>query len=201
LLDIIKSSLNHAVQDELEGGYTLGYDTSEIAALRANEGDKAKIAKTYYEIGVPVSVVNDKLALGLQQYEGWDTVSRVVMPNEAGAAQMQSVKESESKEAVVDSVRSIFVDMKSRLKSGGSYEELIKESSLRLNELAYVLSDSMAFEEWRFHKHFCRVIAEQVEYSKKVKFSPDQTRQAIIDTGVFNDTNIEYLSKNLFINR
>jgi HK97 family phage portal protein len=80
LLDMVRDTLNHAMYDEIPEGYSIGYDISEIAALRNNEEEKANIAKTYYEIGVPVSITNEKLALGLPEYEGWDKVYHIPSP-------------------------------------------------------------------------------------------------------------------------
>lgn len=57
---------------DLKEGEFLTYDTSRITALRDDEDAKAKTAKEYYTIGVPVSQINDKLKLGFEKYPGWD---------------------------------------------------------------------------------------------------------------------------------
>jgi len=72
LLDTMKDAFNHSFSDELAPGLTLGYDTSDVAALKDNEIEKAKVGKVYHSMGVPVSVLNDKLSLGLDEYDGWD---------------------------------------------------------------------------------------------------------------------------------
>lgn len=72
LLDDIKDTLNWAFSDELQDGYRISYDTSQVDALREGEDEKAKTAKTYWEMGVPVEQVNRKLGLGLEAFDKWD---------------------------------------------------------------------------------------------------------------------------------
>lgn len=72
ILDLIKSSMNHSFADELMPGETIGYDTSEVSALQENEGERIAIGKVLYSMGVPVSVINEKLALGIPEFPGWE---------------------------------------------------------------------------------------------------------------------------------
>lgn len=72
LLDDIKDTLNHSLAGELQDGYWIGYDLSDVSALRENEDSKAKTASTLWEMGVPVSVLNEKYDLGVAEFEGWD---------------------------------------------------------------------------------------------------------------------------------
>lgn len=73
LLETVADQLNHALSTELEDGkFVLVPDTSGIKALRSSEDEKAKTSKTYFEMGVPVSILNDRFELGLPQYPGWD---------------------------------------------------------------------------------------------------------------------------------
>ncbi len=72
LLDDMADTFNMAFADELQEGYRIGYDVSDVTALRENEDEKSKTAKQYWEMGVPVSMLNDKMGLGLSEYEGWD---------------------------------------------------------------------------------------------------------------------------------
>lgn len=58
--------------DLLAEGEKLTYDTSKITALRDDEKSKSDTAKTYYEMGIPVNQINDRLALSFEQYNGWD---------------------------------------------------------------------------------------------------------------------------------
>jgi hypothetical protein len=50
----------------------LGPDTSDVAALRKSHDEKATTAKTYYDMGIPVAQINDRLDLGFKEYDGWD---------------------------------------------------------------------------------------------------------------------------------
>lgn len=72
ILDTLRDTFNHSFADELSDGLTVGYDTSGVAALRESETEKASTAKIYTDMGVPVSIVNEKMELGLTEYEGWD---------------------------------------------------------------------------------------------------------------------------------
>lgn len=71
LLDLIRDALNHSLRKELGAGLTIGYDVSDIAALQENMTERIQAARGLYAMGVPVSVINEKLSLGLPQYEGW----------------------------------------------------------------------------------------------------------------------------------
>lgn len=72
ILDDLKDTLNHSMAEYLQDGYKIGYDVSGIAALKQDQKEKADIAKVYVDMGVPVSVVNEMLTLGVTEYEGWD---------------------------------------------------------------------------------------------------------------------------------
>jgi HK97 family phage portal protein len=175
LLDMLKDAFNHRFN--LPDGMSLNYDTSEVAALRHNEEDKAKVAKIYYEIGVPVSMTNEKLALGLKQYEGWDKVNRVIMPAEAGAAQLKSIQDSESKnpstDQNMDDVRkAVFGGLAEALAERDDFEVVIKQFQ-------------EANPESRAVGAICKVIQEQVTYGRAAAFDANRIRKAIIDTGIF----------------
>jgi HK97 family phage portal protein len=81
LLDQMRDMFNHAFRTELDATLTLGYDTSGVAALQGNEYDKARVGKIYHQMGVPVSIINEKLALGIQKYPGWE-LSPSQIPND-----------------------------------------------------------------------------------------------------------------------
>jgi HK97 family phage portal protein len=72
LLDNLKDTLNHRFYEELSDGYTIGYDTSNIAALRSSEKERADTAKVFADIGIPMSQINEKLELGFDEWDGWD---------------------------------------------------------------------------------------------------------------------------------
>ena len=77
ILDDIKDTLNHALAEELGDDYTINYDVSGIAALKQDQKEQVDIAKVYTEMGVPVSVVNEMMTLGITEYEGWDKSSSI----------------------------------------------------------------------------------------------------------------------------
>lgn len=72
VLDITKDQLNHSFDDELEPGYTIGYDRSSIPALRSSESEQTETAERYWTMGVPVVAINEKLELGLSEFPGWE---------------------------------------------------------------------------------------------------------------------------------
>lgn len=72
-LDDLADTFNMAFYDELEQGkFVIAYDTTRIAALRENEDDKAKTAKVYFDMGVPVENLNARFELNLEPYTGWE---------------------------------------------------------------------------------------------------------------------------------
>jgi len=71
----------------LKQGEFLTYDTSRITALRDDEDAKANIAKKYFDMGIPVSQINDKLNLGFTEYNEWD------VPNVGVNIKQQKVQE------------------------------------------------------------------------------------------------------------
>lgn len=59
-------------QNMLAEGEQFTYDVSKITALRDDEKVKAETAHQYYEMGVPVSQINERLSLGFDKYDGWE---------------------------------------------------------------------------------------------------------------------------------
>jgi HK97 family phage portal protein len=193
LLDMIKDAFNHHFQ--LEGGYSIGYDISEVAALRNNEDEKAKIAKTYYEIGVPVSVTNEKLSLGLPAYEGWDVVSRVIMPDEAGAAQLQPAKEAEANnpqlEDNVDSnVRKAFASLKNKVDSSQNVDNLDKAVRAFGDDLINGITDRDSLTRLiELRSKVEHSVNTQVAYGVSLNHDIAKLKQSIYDTGIFSIIN------------
>lgn len=82
LLDNVSDALNHSLRNELgaDGQITIGYDLSNVDAVRDSQTEKVTIAKTYHAMGVPFSVINEHLQLGVSEFEGWDTASKQPTP-------------------------------------------------------------------------------------------------------------------------
>ena len=68
----IADQYNLAFAEELGEDYKVIPDTSNVKALKKGEKEKSEIAKAYYEMDVPMSAINKKLELGIEEYEGWD---------------------------------------------------------------------------------------------------------------------------------
>lgn len=50
----------------------LVYDVSQVEALQEDLIEKINASKTLFSMGVPVKQINSKMALGLEEFEGWD---------------------------------------------------------------------------------------------------------------------------------
>ncbi len=73
LLDDLADTFNNIMRDELESGkYRIGYDTSNVRALRESEDEKAKTAKAYWEMGIPIATINEKMELGIPEFPNWE---------------------------------------------------------------------------------------------------------------------------------
>lgn len=70
VLDDQMDTLNRALMDEVPDGAELAYDTSSVKALKEDDERIAKVAKIYFEMGVPVATINERLGLGLSDYPG-----------------------------------------------------------------------------------------------------------------------------------
>lgn len=215
LLDMLKDTLNHAFN--LQDGLSIGYDVSEVAALRNNEDEKAKIAKTYYEIGVPVSVSNEKLSLGLPAYDGWDTVTRVIMPSEAGASQIGDAKKAEAKlnpdttrsnQRILefrDQIRSVFRSLNADVHTSNdvdSYNSIVDFASESIKSIAksYSNSDRVAdFCKRKFKDEISKVVDDQIRYGKAVSYNKQKIDRAIDDTGILGDFSADNFYTNVFL--
>lgn len=70
ILDDHADTLNRAFQDELSAGERIWYDTSGITALQDDQERQAKVARQYWDMGVPMDVINERLSLGLDEFPG-----------------------------------------------------------------------------------------------------------------------------------
>ncbi len=74
VLNTVRDEMNlfFITNNMLAEGEVFTYDTSRITALRDDESAKAETSHKYYQMGIPVKQISDKLALGYEQYNGWD---------------------------------------------------------------------------------------------------------------------------------
>ncbi len=72
ILDDMACTLNRTLSKYLSNGLSVAYDLSSVSALKKDQAEKANIAKTYFEMGVPVERLNEMFNLGIPQYDGWD---------------------------------------------------------------------------------------------------------------------------------
>lgn len=69
----LANTFNMSFYEELKKGeYRVQPDLTNVMALKENEDEKAKTGKVYFDMGVPVSTINDKFSLGIKEYKGWD---------------------------------------------------------------------------------------------------------------------------------
>ena len=72
MLDDIKATLNLRIAP-MYGNITISYDTSKIAALRADYTKKVEQARSLFAMGVPFDQINRRLEMGFDEFPGWDS--------------------------------------------------------------------------------------------------------------------------------
>jgi len=72
MINMCATQFTSSFAEQLEDGYYISPDYSDITALRDSEDEKAKIVATYYKTGVPISQLNEKFEIGFTDYDGWD---------------------------------------------------------------------------------------------------------------------------------
>lgn len=72
ILDDIKATLNLKVRPMYGDNIQIGYDVSNVAALREDFGKKTEQASKLWTMGVPFKQINEKLELGFNKFSGWD---------------------------------------------------------------------------------------------------------------------------------
>ncbi|MEA1079519.1 phage portal protein [Marinobacter qingdaonensis] len=72
LINLIVDALNNSLRSELQDGYYIGADLSNIEALRESQDAKIERADKLFQMGVPMKTINERLELGLQEYPGWE---------------------------------------------------------------------------------------------------------------------------------
>jgi HK97 family phage portal protein len=72
ILDDIKSTLNLKVAP-LYGDIEIGYDLSGVAAMREDFGKKVTQAQALWTMGIPFDQINERLEMGFEEFEGWDS--------------------------------------------------------------------------------------------------------------------------------
>uniref|UniRef100_A0A6M3KVV8 Putative portal protein n=1 Tax=viral metagenome TaxID=1070528 RepID=A0A6M3KVV8_9ZZZZ len=71
MLDDIKATLNLRIAP-MYGNIVIAYDTSKVAALRADYSKKVEQAKSLWSMGVPFDKINSRLEMGFEEFPGWD---------------------------------------------------------------------------------------------------------------------------------
>jgi len=131
LLDDIADALNCSFADELGENLTISYDISNVDALRDDEEKKSRIAKTYFDIGVPVSELNVLLDLGINQYKGWDksVIRQQQQANLDGGGQTRKKSEMQ-RDAFKLEKRNVDAEIKAKEEIGNGYAKYVFESLL-----------------------------------------------------------------------
>jgi len=112
ILDDIKATLNLKMRvmypdaDRIE----IGYDISNVAALREDFGQKVEHTKTLWAMGVPFEQINQKLELGFDEFPGWE---RSYLPfsvapvGDSGAVEVTETPETDEKTIKTDEEQKI----------------------------------------------------------------------------------------------
>jgi len=72
MLRLIQGQLNRQLAEQFGPEWCVGYDASDVEALREDYGKKLDEAGKLFAMGVPFNVINEKLLLGLDPIEGGD---------------------------------------------------------------------------------------------------------------------------------
>lgn len=72
ILDMIRDVLNTQLAPEFGPGWRVDYDTANVSALLPLYLERLKAAKDLFAMGVPVSEINERLELGINEFEGWE---------------------------------------------------------------------------------------------------------------------------------
>lgn len=72
LLDDIQGVLNHKVAPEFEDNIRYTYDLTHVDVLQANLDAMSVVAKRFFEIGIPLNAINQRLDLGFPEIENGD---------------------------------------------------------------------------------------------------------------------------------
>ena len=73
LLDDIRSTLNLKVAPMYGDDIYITYDLSNVPAMREDFGKKVEQAGKLWSMGIPFEQINNKLELGFDEFEGWET--------------------------------------------------------------------------------------------------------------------------------
>lgn len=76
-LDVIRATLERSLipdfyDEQTAQTISVNYDTSNVDALQEDLGQKMETAQAMWESGVPWSMINDRLELGMAPWPGWD---------------------------------------------------------------------------------------------------------------------------------
>lgn len=88
LLVKMRDTLGHSLRSELSNGERIVFDVSNIHAMQESTTEKIKVAKNLWSLGIPFSVINKRLELSVEDFEGSD------LP--WGGKSQQSIQQSQS---------------------------------------------------------------------------------------------------------
>ena len=112
LINGMATQFNNSFKDVLENGYYIAADYTNVEALKDNEQSKADTAKSYYDMGVPVSQLNTKFEMGLEEYDGWDKPFNGL--KQSGMSEPQTTEERKQWKLIPNERRSAKSEAKRR---------------------------------------------------------------------------------------
>lgn len=137
LLNTILEAFNYSFNNELEEGFYIGFDYSNVKALKRGEGELASTAKTYIDMGVPFARVNKKFELGIEEYDGWDLPVQSqsnpqVRSSKSQTKRIAQVRDKLAETTLANRIAELLEDQKkvviASLEAGSSMEQAIKDS-------------------------------------------------------------------------
>jgi len=105
MLDDIRATLRMRVAPAY--GVDIGYDTSNVEALRDDFNKKVTSAQTLWAMGVPFDQINNRLEMGFEEFTGWDRsyIPFSLMP--AGGTSVQDNGQAVEGQQVADTAANI----------------------------------------------------------------------------------------------
>ena len=93
MLDDVKATLNLKIAP-MYGNIIIAYDTSKVAALRADYTKKVEQAKALWGMGIPFDKINERLEMGFDEFPGWDVgyLPLTLLPTGSAPAEAEKFK-------------------------------------------------------------------------------------------------------------
>jgi len=159
LLVRVCDTLNHSLKKELKDGERIIYDLGNVAAMQDNFGERIDISKSLWDEGVPFDVINKRLQLGFDEFEGsampWagKPASNKQQPSQSRSEKLEvrsksSFEKTRAKHEKLaeKKIKALFDAQHKIIKAGGDIAETRQEWINALKELQLAAAVDVASE-------------------------------------------------------